>query len=97
MKLPLDPTAALRTVLKWISDYLSSEDVEFIAFMNDLPGPAKQHTALGVLREVEKMGVFSHDNIDPLVQLLTDMNRLDIVHRSWFEDFTRMCAGTCMY
>ena len=45
LELSLDPTAALRTVLKWISDSLSSEDVEAIAYINGLPGPAKQHAA----------------------------------------------------
>ena len=94
MKLPLDPTAALRTILKWISDSLSSEDVEAIAYINSLPGPTKQHTALGVLRELEKMGVFSHDNIDPLIHQLANINRCDIIYNSWFEAFWRMCTGT---
>ena len=93
-ELPLDPTAALRTVLKWIADSLSSQDVEAIAYINSLSGPADQRTALGVLRELEKKGVFSHDNIDPLVRQLTNINRCDIINRSWFEDFRRASTGT---
>lgn len=94
LELPSDPTAALRTVLKWIADSLSSEDVEAIAYINSLPGPADQRTALGVLRELEKKGVFSHDNIEPLVRQLANINRYDIINRSWFKDFRRTCTGT---
>ena len=94
LELPLDPTAALRTVLKWIADSLSSEDVEAIAYINSLSVPADQRTALGVLRELEKKGVFSHDNIDPLVRQLTNINRCDIINRSWFKDFRRASTGT---
>ena len=91
--LPSDPTAALQTVLKWIADSLSSEDVEAIAYINKLPGPADQRTALGVLRELEKKGLFSHNNIDPLVRELANINRYDIIKRAWFEDFRRTCTG----
>ena len=92
--LPLDPTAALRTVLKWIADSLSPEDVEAIHYINSLSVPADQRTALGVLRELEKKGVFSLDNIDPLVRQLTNINRCDIINCSWFENFRRASTGT---
>ena len=93
-ELPSDPTAALRTVVKWITDSLSSEDVEAIAYINSLPGPVGQRTALGVLRELERKRVFSHDNIDPLVRQLANINRYDIIKRAWFKDFRRTCTGT---
>ena len=91
--LPSNPTAALRTVLKWIADSLSAEDVEAIAYINNLPGTAGQRTALGVLGELEKRGMFSHDNVEPLIRLLSNINRHDIVKNAWMEDFKRQCAG----
>ena len=88
---PLQPHSS--AVLKWIADSLSAEDVEAIAYINNLPGTAGQRTALGVLGELEKRGMFSHNNVEPLIRLLSNINRHDIVKNAWMEDFKRQCAG----
>ena len=93
LDLPSNPTAALRTVLKWIADSLSAEDVKAIAYIYNLPCTAGQRTAFGVLGELEKRGTFSHNNVEPLIRLLSDINRHDIIKNAWMEDFKRQCAG----
>ena len=68
-------------MLTHISEYLRADNAKALALCG-LPGPppdSAPHRPLDVLMELEKRGVFSHENVEPLIGLLRDINRLDII------------------
>ena len=69
-------------MLTHISELLSADNASSLAYINGLPSPPDNapHKPLDVLKELEKRGVFSHENVEPLIGLLTDLHRVDIIN-----------------
>lgn len=69
-------------MLMHISEQLTPDNAHSLAYINVLPSlpDNSPHKPLDVLMELEKKGVFSHENVDPLVTLLTDIHRVDIIN-----------------
>ena len=69
-------------MLTHISELFTPDNARSLAYINGLPTPTNNtpHKPLDVLMELEKRGVFSHGNVDPLIGLLTDLHRVDIIN-----------------
>lgn len=74
-----DIVGAFRTLLTHISELFTPDNARSLAYINGLPDNSP-HNPLDVLMELEKRGVFSHENVDPLISLLTDLHRVDIIN-----------------
>ena len=70
--------ASFRRLITGISSHLQLEDVINCTFLHNLPRD-RIVTPLDALELLIKKGRFSHSNVDPLVQLLQDINRCDLV------------------
>jgi hypothetical protein len=69
-------------MLTHISELLTADNASSLAYIHGLPSPPGNtpHKPLEVLMELEKRGVFSHENVEPLIGLLTDAHRVDIIN-----------------
>ena len=70
-------------MLMHISELLTADNASSLAYINGLPTPppgSAPHRPFHVLMELEKRGVFSHENIEPLIGLLKDIGRFDIIN-----------------
>ena len=67
-----------RKLLSALAEQLQPEDIRKCSFLKSLPN-GRTATALETLDYLMKKGTFSHSNVDPLVQLLQDINRCDLV------------------
>ena len=73
-----------------ISELLTADSAMALAYIHDLPIPplgSAPHRPLDVLMELEKRGVFSHENVAPLIDLLRDIRRLDIIDTCAIREF----------
>ena len=61
-----------------IANRLSEEDCRMIKFIEILPNFGET-SALQVLDLLERRGIFSQDNIEPLETLMKDIDRTDII------------------
>ena len=69
---------AFRKLLSDISAHLRPEEVSRIVFIHKLPAE-RTPMALDTLRYLMEIGAFSHANVNPLVDLLKNVNRHDLV------------------
>ena len=69
--------AAFRRLISDISEYLSPEEVTKFSFIQSIP--ERNVSALNALDYLMRKGEFSHDNLEPLVALLKDIKRHDLV------------------
>ena len=69
-------------MLTHISELFTPDNVSSLAYINGLPSQSGNtpHKPLDVLVELEKRGVFSHENVEPLIGLLMDLHRVDIIN-----------------
>ena len=70
-------------MLTRISELLTADNASSLAYIHGLPVPppgSAPHRPFDVLMELEKRGVFSHENVEPLIGLLTDLHRVDIIN-----------------
>lgn len=87
-----------RYMLKRVSDLLALEEVESIVYIHSLRGrreSGEKENALGALRQLEERGLFSDDNVEPLVELLDSISRSDIAN-SCVKEYQRK-TGLCLY
>ena len=71
-----------KTLIQNVAERLGPEDVRSISFNQDLPDIHRQPaTALEVLQQLERHGLFSHVKIQPLSDLLKDIHRNDLVNK----------------
>lgn len=83
--LPLQPSdrdghlEAFRKLISDLSEHLRPEEVGRCSFLRVLP-PDRTQTALDTLSYLMKIGEFSHNNVEPLVNLLKDVKRHDLVN-----------------
>ena len=78
-----DLVSSFRTMLTHISELLTADNASSLAYIHGLPVPpsgSAPHRPLDVLMELEKRGVFSHENVEPLIGQLTDLHRVDIIN-----------------
>lgn len=95
---PLQLSDHLETFRKLISDlseHLRPEEVERCSFLRGLP-PDRTQTALDTLSYLMKIGEFSHTNVEPLVSLLKDVKRHDLVN-TLVEPYKKEHPGTIKY
>ena len=71
--------AAFRKLISDIAEHLQPEDVTKCAFIRGIPKD-RSHTALDMLTYLVQVGAFSHENVGPLVDLLKDLKRHDLIH-----------------
>ena len=71
--------AAFRKLITDISEHLRPEDVTKCTFIRGLPKD-RSLSALDTLSYLMQVGTFSHKNVEPLVDLLKDVKRHDLVH-----------------
>ena len=67
-----------KQLLQKVATRLGEADVRSLVFNQDLPGELKD--ALGVLQKLEREGLFSDRNINPLAELLRAIERHDLVN-----------------
>ena len=77
-----DTISPFRIMLTHICELFTPDNASSLAYINGLPTPTGNalHKPLNILIELEKRGVFSHENIEPLISLLTDLHRVDIIN-----------------
>lgn len=77
-----DRYQSYKTLIHDIAERLSPEDVHSISFNQDLPELHSQPaTALEVLQQLERHGLFSDTKIQPLSVLLNHIHRNDLVNK----------------
>ena len=86
-------------MLTQISEHLTPDNAKRLAYINSLPSPNDNasHKQLDVLAELEKRGVFSHKNIDPLIDLLTGLHRADIINSCQIVEFKEWVENVYRY
>ena len=70
--------SAFRKLITKLSEHLQPEDVKKCAFIRTLPKD-RTPTALGTLEYLMQVGEFSYTNVEPLIDLLKDVDRHDLV------------------
>ena len=75
-------------MLKKVADCMSEKDTEAMAFINGLPSAETKQTALQVLRELEMKGTFTQENLDPLIQQLTEISRVDVIYSCNLKEYS---------
>ena len=73
-----------------ISELLTADSAMALAYIHHFPIPpsgSAPYRPLDVLMELEKRGVFSHENIEPLISLLTDLHHVDIINTCAIREF----------
>ena len=83
-----DRYQAYKTLIHDLADHLGKDNVAAIVFNQNLPDGMKQLSALDVLSQLERQGLFSHLKIQPLVELLKSIHRNDLVNKH-VEDYRR--------
>ena len=71
--------AAFRKLITDISEHLRPDDVTKCTFIRGLPKD-RSLSALDTLSYLMQVGAFSHENVEPLVNLLKDVKRHDLIH-----------------
>ena len=79
--------AAFRKLITEISEHLLAGEVTKCSFIHNLP-KERSSSALDTLEYLLQNGAFSHSNVEPLVKLLKDINRHDLVNEQ-VESFCR--------
>ena len=77
-------------MLTHISELLTADSASSLAYIHGLPTPPPgntPHRPLDVLMELEKRGVFSHENVEPLIGLLKDLHRVDIINTCAIKEY----------
>ena len=69
-----------RVLVVRISNYLSTAMIQSLEVTYGLPPPndSVPNKGLHILAELEKRSVFSYDNVDPLIKLLTSLDTVDL-------------------
>ena len=80
---------AYKRLIHDLADHLGKEDVAAIVFNQNLPSSMEGTTALGVLNQLERQGVYSQHTLQPLADLLQGINRNDLVNKQ-LDDFRRL-------
>ena len=73
-----------------ISELLTADSALLFTFIYGLPNPppgSAPHRPFDILMELEKRGVFSHENVEPLIGLLMDIERGDIIKICAIQEF----------
>lgn len=70
---------AFRRLITTISEQLQPEEVAKCAFIGKVPRE-RSSTALDTLVYLLQVGTFSHSNVEPLIKLLQDISRHDLVN-----------------
>ena len=70
--------STFRKLISEVSEHLRPDEVAKCSFIHRLP-PDKNLSALETLSYLMQTGAFSHSNVDPLVKLLKDVKRHDLV------------------
>ena len=71
--------AVFRKLISDLSQHLQPDEVTRCSFLHNLPKD-RTTSALEALEYLMRSGTFSHNNVDPLVELLKDINRHDLVN-----------------
>ena len=75
-----DRSVAYTTLIANIAEQLRPNDVQAISKSENLPDTYPHRTPLEVLHVLEMRGLFSQREIQPLSDLLRNINRNDLVH-----------------
>lgn len=70
---------AYKSLIQDIAERLGEKDVNSIVYQRSLPEPARPQTGLDLLSQLDRAGLFSPSNIDPLIDLLKKIHRYDLV------------------
>ena len=70
--------AEFRKLLAALSEHLQPDDIRKCSFIHHLPD-GHNRAALDTLEYLMKKGAFSHSSVEPLVALLKDISRCDLV------------------
>lgn len=70
---------AYKSLIQDIAERLGEKDVNSIVYQRSLPEPARPQTGLDLLSQLDRAGLFSPSNIDPLTDLLKKIHRYDLV------------------
>ena len=81
--------AAFRKLLTTLSEHLQPEEVGKCSFLWKVPRE-RSSTALETLEYLLQVGAFSHSNVEPLVKLLKDIGRHDLVNEQ-VESYRQEC------
>ena len=73
-----DTPHEFRVMLNKVADKLDEDNVFSLAFIHELPKD-KQRQPLSCFEHLQKIGIFSWKDTDPLKKLLQDINRYDLV------------------
>lgn len=76
-----DVYLAYKVLIKQIAERLVEEDLKKIRHFCDLPPTANSTDSLEILTQLEKKGQFSYANVDPLKDLLQNIDRCDLVNQ----------------
>ena len=82
--------SSFHTMLTHISELLTADNAMTLAYIHGLPIPppgSAPHRPLDVLMELEKRGVFSHENVEPLIGQLMDLHRVDIINTCAIKEY----------
>ena len=79
--------SVFRKLITEISEHLLPGEVTKCSFIHNLP-KERSSSALDTLESLMQGGTFSHSNVEPLVKLLKDINRHDLVNEQ-VESFRR--------
>ena len=71
--------SVFRKLITSVSEHLQPEEVAKCSFICNLPKD-RSSSALHTLEYLMQAGEFSHCNVEPLVKLLKDINRHDLVN-----------------
>ena len=85
---------AFRKLITEISEHLLPGEVLKCSFIHNLPKTERSSSALHTLESLMQGGMFSHSNVDPLVKLLKDINRHDLVNEQVETFLTEFPATT---
>lgn len=70
--------ASFRKLLTVLAEHMEQEEVVKCCFIYQVPRE-RSSSALAALEYLLAVGVLSHSNIEPLVELLKDINRHDLI------------------
>ena len=81
--------SAFHTMLFHISGLFTQDNASHLADISGFPPPTgfTSHMPLYVLMELEKRGLFSYENVDPLIGVLTDLHRVDIINTCGLREY----------
>ena len=76
-----DVYLAYKVLIKQIAERLVEDDLRKIRHFCDLPSTVSSTDSLDILTQLEKKGQFSYANVDPLKDLLQNIDRCDLVNQ----------------